>query len=192
MGPPTEDGVLVNTPEMKTGGNWTPDNRYVVYTGSDPRTRLDLWKLSPADRTPTPYLQTAFNEMHGQVSPDGRWIAYASDESGNWEVYVRTFPVPGGKRTISIDGGAEPQWRRDGRELYYLTPDGTLMSVAVHSGEEFAAASPKPLFRARISSDIITYRNHYTVTADGHRFLIDEVDDPEPINVVVNCSALLH
>ena len=80
---------------MKIGGNWTDDNRYIIYTGSDPRTKLDLWTLSVADRKPIPFLQTPFNEMHGQVSPDGRWIAYASDESGTWEVYVQTFPDAG-------------------------------------------------------------------------------------------------
>ena len=74
---------------MKIGGNWTDDNRYIVYTGSDPRTKLDLWTLSVADRKPVPFLRTSFNEMHGQVSPDGRWLAYVSDESGTWEVFVR-------------------------------------------------------------------------------------------------------
>ena len=133
VGASTDESLLLRTPHMKIGGNWTDDNRYIVYTGSDPRTKLDLWTLTVADRTPIPFLRTPFNEMHGQVSPDGRWLAYASDESGTWEVYVQTFPVPGAKRTISVGGGAEPQWRRDGRELYYLAPDGTLMAVPVSS-----------------------------------------------------------
>ena len=72
------------------------------------QTKLDLWTLSVADRKSIPFLQTSFNEMHGHVSPDGRWLAYASDESGTWQVYVQTFPEPGAKRTISLGGGAEP------------------------------------------------------------------------------------
>jgi DNA-binding winged helix-turn-helix (wHTH) protein/Tol biopolymer transport system component len=192
MGASTDESLLLRTPQMKIGGNWTDDNSYIIYTGSDPLTKLDLWTLSVADRKPIPFLQTPFNEMHGQVSPDGRWVAYASDESGSWEVYVQTFPVPGAKRTISVGGGAEPQWRRDGRELYYLAPDGTLMAVAVSTnGESFDGGRPLPLFRAHIPADIITFRNHYAASRDGQRFLVDAADDNEPINVVVNWTALV-
>jgi eukaryotic-like serine/threonine-protein kinase len=192
LGPSTDESLLLRTPHMKIGGNWTHDNTYIVYTGSDPRTKLDLWTLALADRKPTPFLQTPFNEMHAQVSPDGRWVAYASDESGTWEVYLQRFPVPGAKRTISVGGGAEPQWRRDGRELYYLAPDGTLMAVAVSSRDDiFNAGRAVPLFQARIPADIITFRNHYAPSRDGQRFLIDAADDNEPINVVVNWTALL-
>jgi DNA-binding winged helix-turn-helix (wHTH) protein/Tol biopolymer transport system component len=191
-GASTDESLLLRTPHMKIGGNWTDDNTYIIYTGSDPRTKLDLWTLAVADRKPTLFLQTPFNEMHAQVSPDGRWVAYASDESGTWEVYVQTFPVPGAKRTISVGGGAEPQWRRDGRELYYLAPDGTLMAAAVSLRDDtFDAGRPVPLFQARIPADIITFRNHYAASRDGQRFLIDAADDNEPINVVVNWTALL-
>jgi hypothetical protein len=156
------------------------------------RTKLDLWTLAVADRQPSPFLQTQFNEMHAQVSPDGRWVAYASDESGAWEVYVQTFPTPGAKRTISVGGGAEPQWRRDGRELYYLAPDGKLMAAAVSIRDDvFDAGRPVTLFQAHIPADIITFRNHYAPSRDGQRFLIDSADDNEPINVVVNRTALL-
>jgi DNA-binding winged helix-turn-helix (wHTH) protein/Tol biopolymer transport system component len=192
-GASTDESLLLRSPEMKIGGNWTGDNRYIVYTGSDPKTKLDLWTLSVADRKPLPFLQTSFNEMHGQVSPDGRWLAYASDESGTWEVYVQTFPEPGAKRTISIGGGAEPQWRRDGRELYYLAPEGTLMAVAVSSTHDvFDAGRAVPLFQARIPADILAFRNHYAPSHDGQRFLVDAADDNEPINVVVNWTALLQ
>jgi eukaryotic-like serine/threonine-protein kinase len=192
VGASTDESVLLRTPEMKIGGNWTNDNSYIIYTRSDPRTRLDLWTLSVADRKSIPFLQTPFNEMHGQVSPNGRWIAYASDESGTWEVYVQTFPVSGAKRTISVGGGAEPQWRRDGGELYYLAPDGTLMAVSVSSSDDiFDAGRSVPLFQARIPADIIAFRNHYAPSRDGQRFLVDAADDNEPINVVVNWTALL-
>ena len=192
MGGSPEEALLLRTPEMKIGGNWTQDSRYIVYTSSDPQTKLDLWALTTADRTPVPFLRTPFNEMQGHVSPDGRWIAYASDESGTWEVYVQTFPVQGAKRVVSVDGGAEPQWRRDGRELYYLTSDGTLMAVPVRTtGEAFEAGRPTPLFQARIPADITTFRNHYAPSSDGQRFLVDAADDYEPINIVVNWTAML-
>ena len=192
LGSATDEALLLRTPQMKIGGNWTRDSRYIVYTESATTTKLDLWALPLADRKPFPVLQSPFNEMHGQVSPDGRWIAYASDESGTWEVYIQSFPDAGAKRTISASGGAEPQWRQDGRELYYLTPDGTLMVVPVRTSDTgFDAGRPAPLFRARVPSDIITYRNHYAPSADGQRFLIDSADDHEPINVVINWTALL-
>ena len=90
---------------------------------------MDIWLLSMADRKPIPYLQTDFNELHGQVSPDGQWLAYTSDESGTWEVYVQSFPVLGHRRTISTNGGAQPRWRKDGKELFYLASDRRLMTV---------------------------------------------------------------
>lgn len=192
-GPATGDGTLFRNTEMKIAGSWTRSGD-LVYTASNPETRLDLWVLPTAGASkPYPYLRTASNEMHPQVSPDGRYIAYASDESGEWQVYVQTFPVPGGKRTISIKGGAEPMWRRDGRELYFLAPDGTIMSVEVRpDGESIDVGAPRPLFQTSIAGDIITYRNHYAVTADGQRFLVDSAGTREPITVVVNWNAPIN
>jgi hypothetical protein len=130
--------------------------------------------------------------MHARISPDSRWIAYASDESGQWEVYVQSFPSPGAKQTVSVGGGAQPRWRQDGKALYYLAPNGSLMSVAVGAGEGLDVARPVPLFKAPISSDIIAFRNQYAVTRDGQRFLIDTAAERAPINVVVNWTALLN
>jgi hypothetical protein len=127
------------------------------------------------DRKPAQFLATSANEIQGQVSPDGRWLAYASDESGAWEVYVQSFPSPGAKRTISTGGGTEPQWRGDGKELFYLSADHMMMAVDVNSGSTLQASKPKPLFRAPCSGRSPAYRNYYAVTADGTRFLIDSV-----------------
>ena len=191
-GPADAESALLSNVEMKIGGSWTTKGD-VVYTASNPTTRLDLWVVSDSgDGHAVPYLRTPVNEMQGQVSPDGRHLAYASDESGDWQVYVQTFPVPGAKRTISIGGGAEPQWRRDGKELYYLSPSGTLMAVDVRLTPTFDAGTPRSLFRASIPADIITYRNHYAVTADGQRFVVDSAGTREPITVVVNWNALLN
>ena len=177
---------------MKIGGNWVRATRHLVYAASNAGTRMDLWMLDPADGTSRPFLATPYNEMHPQTSPDGRWLAYASDESGRWEVYVQSFPTPGTKRTVSIGGGAEPQWRGDGRELYYVAPEGLLMAVDVRTRDGIEIGRPAALFRTSISADIITYRNQYVTTADGRRFLVDTAAEREPINVIVNWSALLN
>ena len=134
--------------------------------------------------------------MRPQTSPDGRWLAYASDEtSGRWEVFNVTSdfqrPEPSGQ--CGIGGGAEPQWRGDGRELYYIAPDGVpLMALDVRTGDGIEIGHPAALFRTSISADIITYRNRSLTTADGHQFLVDTAAEREPINVIVNWSALLN
>jgi DNA-binding winged helix-turn-helix (wHTH) protein/Tol biopolymer transport system component len=190
-GPTAGDTTLVAGPQPKIPGNWAPDGQLVFATTS-PQFRLDLWRLPAGSRTAVPYLQTPFNELHGQVSPDGRWIAYTSDESGNWEVYLQTFPTPGGKRVVSIGGGGEPLWRKDGRELYYLASDGTLMAVDITNGPSLQVGRPRALFRAPITADLLTYRNQYAADADGQRFLFDSPGEREPINVVVNWNALAN
>jgi hypothetical protein len=132
--------------------------------------------------------------MQPRLSPDGTWIAYASDESGGWEVYVQSFPAGGAKRAISVGGGVEPHWTRGGREIVYLTPDGTIMSVEIAAGAQaLEAGRPKLLFRVPLSGDITRYRNHYAVTSDGQRFLVDTADEAtrEPLTVVVNWDALI-
>jgi DNA-binding winged helix-turn-helix (wHTH) protein/Tol biopolymer transport system component len=191
-GPANAESALMRDVEMKIGGSWTSSGD-VVYTASNPTTRLDLWVVSDSGNgRAVPYLRTPVNEMQGQVSPDGRYLAYASDESGDWQVYVQTFPIAGGKRTISIGGGAEPQWRRDGKELYYLSPTGTVMAVDIRLTPAFDAGAPRPLFRTSIPADIITYRNHFAVTGDGQKFVVDSAGTREPITVVVNWNALLN
>lgn len=185
---------LAQTSEFKIPSDWSRDGRYLVYTSSNPETRLDLWLLPLfGDRNPIAFRRTTFNELHPQVSPDGRWIAYTSDESGRWEVYVESFPMPGNKRVVSVDGGADPQWRRDGRELYYLAGDQTLTAVDLKLGNELAVGRATALFRAPLANDFTTYRNNYDVTADGQRFLIDAADEnaTEPITVVVNWQSAL-
>jgi DNA-binding winged helix-turn-helix (wHTH) protein/Tol biopolymer transport system component len=193
MGRGDEEQLLVRSREMKLSGDWTRDGRHFVYVGSDPSTRLDLWVLSAGDPAPKPFLKTTFNEMHPRLSPDGAWVAYTSDEGGSWEVYVQAFPMGGAKRAISVGGGAEPQWTKGGRELVYLTTDGTMMSVEFSTGAQPQPAKPRALFQVPLNGDITRYRNHYVVTADGQRFLVDIADEStrEPITVVVNWDALI-
>lgn len=188
--------LLIRSKEMKLSSDWSRDGRFFVYVASDPGTRLDIWTLpATGEDTSRPFLQTSFNEMQPRLSPDGRWIAYTSDETGTWEVYVQSYPSPGAKRVISVGGGAEPQWTKSGRELLYLTPDGTMMSVDIApAADALQASRPRPLFRVPISADITTFRNHYVVTDDGQRFLVHTADEStrEPIAVVVNWEALVN
>src|SRR5262249_44958019 len=118
-------------------GSWSPDGQVVAFSEEDPATGWNIWILRlQGDRKPQPFLQTPANEGGPTFSPDGRWLAYQSDESGRWEIYVRPFPSPGGKVQISTEGGAEPVWARNGRELFYR--NGRKMMVT--------ALETKPMF----------------------------------------------
>ncbi len=144
-----------------------------------------------------PYLQTSFNEIEGQFSPGPsgapRWVAYSSDESGQYQIYVQSFPAGAGKFQVSTGGGAQPRWRRDGKELFYIATDGKLMAVDVKTSPQFEAGVPKALFDARIAGGPIYF--HYDVSADGKRFLIESADAAaegfasSPITVVMNWNA---
>ena len=184
--------VLLRTGEEKVPDDWSADGRFVVYEALGQKTKWDLWVLPiSGDGQPSPFLQSEFNERQAQVSPDGKWIAYTSDESGTPEVYVQTFPNPGSKLRISTGGGSQPKWRRDGRELFYIATDRTLMAVGVKPGAAFEAAAPEPLFATRTLT-VTDFRSHYVVTADGQRFLINsllEETAATPITFVVNWTA---
>ena len=186
---------------LKTEHNAFPDSwfsgqagQFLIYEIEKPNTRFDLWVLPLAgERKPYPFLHSEFNETHSQFSPDGRFVAYVSDESGRAEVYVQSFPASGGKWQISMGGGDQPQWRRDGGELFYIAPDKTLMAVPVVAGNSFEPGSPAALFVTRIPLGGLTGdRNHYVVAADGQRFLINSLVDEgnkNPITLVLNWQA---
>jgi len=179
--------------------DWSPDGRYLIYTQTSLKTRMDLWVLPlEGERKPAPFLDTEFLETQGQFSPDGHWIVYASDESGMWEVYVRPFPAAPGKWKISIGGGQHPRWRRDGMELFYLGPGQKLTAVAVKAAVSvarpvFEVAAPQPLFDTRIPSLPPGFvRYHYTVAADGKRFLVNTAGSEiaeAPLTLVLNWRA---
>ena len=184
---------LLRSGESKGVNDWSRDGRHLVFISTNPETKSDLWVLAMTPgAAPVPYLRTSFEELQGQVSPDGRWLAYTSDESGRWEVYVQSFPTPGTKYVISNDGGGEPQWRADGRELFYMALDHTLMSVPVVSSTPWSSGRPVPLFRAAVAGDLTRYRNRYQVAANGQRFLLDSVvkDGSQDVTLVVNWQSL--
>jgi eukaryotic-like serine/threonine-protein kinase len=189
--------LLTSTAGNKYATSSSQDGRFLLYTAEDPETKSDLWVLPlQGDRKPIPFLRTRFNESSGQFSPDGRWIAYTSDESGSDESYVREFSSgsaqgswdAGGKWLISKGGGTDPRWRGDGKELFYVAPDGKLMSVDISAKPIFKAGAPRPLFQLPpgfIGGD---------VTADGRRFLIGvpvAESASVPFTVVVNWQTIL-
>jgi Tol biopolymer transport system component len=175
------------------------DGQTLLYTAPGENTGMDLWALplphSP-DRKPFPYLQTPFNESQAQISPDGNWVAYASNELGRDEIFLQSFPRPGSKRQVSSGGGVQPRWRADGRELFYLALDQMLMSVAVRPGEHPELGTPVALFQTRLNTiGTVAPDNQqlYDVTSDGRRFLLSlppEQAGP-PITVILNWTAAL-
>jgi len=182
--------------------DWSPDGRFLVYSIQGPKTRDDLWVLPfDGDHKPILFLRTEFSETHAQFSPDGRWLAYVSDESGSLQVYVQPFSQgsgargqgSGGKWQVSTGGGNQPRWRRDGKELYYLSPDAKLMAVDVKTAPTFQSARPRPLFQTKMRANTIGSLHwcRYAVTADGQRFLmvINPEQDSDEIQVVLNWTA---
>ena len=185
-----QDEPLFNVSGFPT--DWSRDGRFIIYYQTDPKTKNDVWVLPlDGEQKPFPFLQTEAYEGGAQLSPDGRWLAYVSDESGRFEVYVQRFPTGGSKRQISTGGGVGPHWRRDGKELFYYANDGKLMTVLVGSGESFEVGAAVVLFEFR-SGSISPSIAPYTVTGDGRRFLVNAIVDAEPrapLTVVVNWAA---
>jgi hypothetical protein len=181
---------------MKFVNDWTRDGQFLVFASWNDVTKQDLWVLPlTGNRQPRPFLRTSARETQAQVSPDGRWIAYASDESGRLEVYVDSFPTPGAKATISNGGGGQPQWRADGKELFFLTANGTLMAVEVGDGTPLRIGAARPLFRAPLTAALIDFRNIYVPTSDGQRFLISLPDmgaDRERITLLANWTTAVR
>ncbi len=186
--------LLFESQFRKTAQDWSRDGRRVLFQAYGAGTLTDLWLLSLADRKAAVILQTEFFEGGGQFSPDGRWIAYHSNESGRQEVYVRPFPGPGPTLRISRDGGTWPRWRGDGKEIFYVFEDRTLMAVDVKgAGETFLVGEPKVLFKARLKRSVVFARN-YDATPDGQRFLVNVTSSDEavaPLTLVQNWAAAL-
>jgi eukaryotic-like serine/threonine-protein kinase len=168
-------------------GSWTPDGQVLAFMEANLNTGSDIYTLSLNDRKPQPFLRTPSTETAPRFSPDGRFIAYASDESSRLEIYVRPYPGPGGKWQISTEGGSEPVWNPKGRELFFRVGN-KMMAVDVTTEGTFSAGKPKVLFEAPY---VLTPRSFpdYDVTPDGQRFLMlkpSEQAPPTQINVVLN------
>lgn len=188
--------LLVESDLQKMPMSWSPDGTSIVYSVAHPKTGSDVWILPlTGDKKPIPLLQTSFNETHPQISPNGRWMTYRSNETGREEIYVRPFPSGDGKWQVSVNGGTYSRWRPDGRELFYLTAasSGKLMSVKVNpAGSTFEYGDPIELFDSGYVNFAHGSYHTYAVSPDGQRFLIprpegtDDDSAPPPITVVVN------
>ena len=176
--------------------DWSPDGRYVLSEQQGSKGSALLVLPLASGSKPFVFLEGDFNASQSQFSPDGKWIAYTSNESGRHDVFVQSFTgapgaAGGGKWQVSNGGGAQPRWRRDGKELFYLGPDRKLMAVEVKGGATFESGPPRPLFQTQVPG-LLDARNHYVASADGRRFLvITPLPDAAaaPITVVLNWTA---
>lgn len=182
---------LLSDQSDKWPESWSSDGRYLAYGATHTSGKPQLWVLPlSGDRKPVPFQRSESSQDHPRFSPDGRWVAYTSNESGRNEIYVASFPL-GGKWRVSSAGGTFARWRRDGKELFFLSPDDKLMSAAVTTQDQlFEIRAVRPLFgvRPRLGQYC------YDVTPDGQRFLVNTLVDQAPVNpitIVVNWTAML-
>ncbi len=194
------DGSAADQPLMDDRGvvriatDWSRDGRFVLYKEIDPATAtFDLWAWSVADQDKVRVASTQYNERDAQFSPDGRFVAFESDELGHAEIYLQSFPRPGSRHKVSVGGGTQVRWRADGKEVFYVAPDKHLMAVAIREEANLAAAvgTPVPLFVAPVIVPFAPiHRQQYVVSADGRRFLINTADqlDTAPLTLLMNWS----
>jgi serine/threonine protein kinase len=186
--------LLLATSQRKRATDWSLDGRFLLYGSADPKMGTDIWALPmDGDRKPFPVVQTDFEEGDGQFSPDGKWIAYRSNESGRFEIYVQPFPGPGGKSLMSTTGGRLARWRHDGKELFYIALDNRLMAVPIQlasNGQAVEAGAPVPLFAMRVGGQRVMFGggDMYMVSSAGQRFLISALTEEaaSPITVILN------
>ena len=163
-------------------GRWSRDGKTLFYTDYRPGFLGELWTYSASDHLKTPFLRTPFNTRAPAPSPDGRWVAYSSDESGRSEIYVRPFPGPGGVTQVSVDGGREPVWSRSGDELFFLM-GSKLLSAQIHSGVSFDVDPPRLLFEANFVQSRRGAEPAFDVTPDGHFIMLHGDVNPDALRL---------
>jgi Tol biopolymer transport system component len=173
----TDESLLASNPGNPT--DWSSDGRFLLFYAADPQTGdQGLWVLPMSgDKKPFPFVKSPFQKRAGQFSPDGKWIMYESDESGRSEIYVQPFPGPGGKFLISSNGGVQPRWNKNGKEIFYVSLDSKITSVRVESspdGQSLKHETPMALFPVYIPGLLTgAGRSQYAVSSDGQRFLVN-------------------
>jgi len=189
------DELLLESDQTKGPTDWSSDGRFLLFRSLDPQTGYDLWVLPVSgSKKPYPFLKTPFEERDGQFSPDGKWIAYQSNESGRFQIYVQPFPGPGRKFQISANGGAQPRWNRNGKEIFYVSLDSKMMAAPVKlssDSQSLEPGTPAALFPVRIAGGPLPgiAKQQYAVSSDGQRFLVNlAVDEgaPSPITLILN------
>jgi len=188
--------VLVASSQNKVATDWSSDGHLILYRSNDPKTSYDIWALSiDGDRKPFPVVQTNFDERDAQFSPDGKWVAYQSNESGRFEIYIQPLTASSAKVQVSTNGGAQVRWRHDGKELFYVALDGRLTAVPImfsSNGQAAEAGKPVPLFATHIGGAVQSPLKHqYVVSPDGQRFLMSTVSEEStaPITLILNWKA---
>ena len=186
-----DEELLYESDEVKRPSSWSADGRFLAYARLDgPGRKGDIWILPlTGERKPVPFIQTPqFDENHAQFSPDGRFVAYDSDELGKRQVYVTAFPGPGGKQQVSTGGGEDPVWRRDGKELFFLSEGKLMVAEVTTNGSTLEIGNVQLLFDAHSGFGL---ENHYDVTPDGNRFIVATLGEggSAPMNLVVNWNA---
>ncbi len=179
---PGAEEELLRSNENKFPMGFSGDGRYLLYRLTAPNTNWDLWALPMSgEKKPFPVATSPFQEMIGELSQDGRWVAYQSNESGQFEIYVQSFPEPTARTQITSGGGSQPRWRKDGRELFFVGLDGRMMAVpiSVNANQFLEAGIPTPLFMTRLSGGPVPspQKQQYAVSADGQRFLLNTISD---------------
>ena len=177
---------LLESPEIKWPESWSRDG-YILYREQSAKTGLDLLALARDGYKPIPIATTEFDEREGQFSPDGRFVAYQSNESGHFEIYVQAFPEPTAKWRVSTNGGAQPRWGSEGRELFYVSLDGNLMAVPIAAspdGRTVDVGAAAVLFPSRLVLGPVPaiQRQQYAVSPDGQRFLLNVTTDQCRVN----------
>jgi Tol biopolymer transport system component len=189
----SEETMLVGSPVADAPTGWSPDARFLLFSRFTATNATDIWALPAKDKQPLPLLETPFSEQGGRISPDGRWLAYVSNESGEDEVYLRPFiitpdgkPAVGPKWRVSTNGGALPRWRGDGKELFYRDRSGAIAAVdVIPQGAQVETSVPRRLFMPTLGTAT------FDVAADGRRFLLStlvsmQTISPDPVTVVLN------
>jgi Tol biopolymer transport system component len=171
--------------------DWSKDGQFLLYLEQDPKSGRDLWAwpMTGNDRKPIPIATTAFEEQNGQFSPNGDWVAYETNESGDFQIVVQPFPKAARPYQVSAYGGTQPRWSADGKELFFISLDGKMMasSITLQNGVP-SATKPAPLFPVSIASGLGANRQEYAVSRDG-KFLINEpskIESLPPITVILN------
>ena len=186
----TQEDKRVLSSDLDVAPNdWSRDGRYILYKGSD------LWFVTLPDLKSNPFVKAISVIRNGQFSPDGKWVAYSSNETGKWEIYVTSFPDARIKRQVSVGGGEQPRWRSDGKELFYLSPEEKMMAAPIKAGTTFDPGTPVVLFQAAprppvTNADLFVY----DVSRDGQRFLINtpvKQAEAVPMSIILNWPAKL-
>jgi len=186
-----EEKLIVHDDLDKATNDWSRDGKSILYTANN-----DLWLVDFPESKSRLFLKAASLLRNGQFSPDGKWVAYASNETGRWEIYVTSFPEAQGKWQVSTAGGEQPRWRGDGRELFYLSLDRKMMAAAVSGRASYEGGVPVALFPTTPRESVTNKdRFVYDVSRDGQRFLINtqvKQAQSEPMTVVLNWPARLN